>query len=86
MSAVVHIVPAEAPPGVRAATAGSRAEAEALLEPWLGGDGLPADRLVPGLRADLPVPGALDLRLDCTATQALLRTRLRGAREFLATG
>ncbi|REF30755.1 SDR family oxidoreductase [Calidifontibacter indicus] len=49
-------------------------------------DGLPADRLVPGLRADLPVPGALDLRLDCTATQALLRTRLRGAREFLATG
>lgn len=49
-------------------------------------DGLPADRLVPGLRADLPVPGALDLRLDSSATQAVLHTRLRGAREFLAAG
>ncbi|GAB3579311.1 SDR family oxidoreductase [Calidifontibacter terrae] len=46
-------------------------------------DGLPADRLRTGLRADLPVPGALDLRLDCSATQSLLGTRLRGAREFL---
>jgi dTDP-4-dehydrorhamnose reductase len=25
-----------------------------------------------------------DVRLDCRATQATLRTRLRGAREFLA--
>lgn len=46
-------------------------------------DGLPPGALKPGLRADLPIPGALDLRLDCTATQALLTTRLRGAREFL---
>lgn len=29
------------------------------------------------------LPGALDLRLDCTMTQSRLTTRLRGAREFL---
>lgn len=46
-------------------------------------DGLPAEVLVPGLRADLPLPGSLDLRLDSSATQALLGVRLRGAREFL---
>ena len=43
--------------------------------------------LFPGVQQPLRHVGvALDLRLDCTATQALLRTRLRGAREFLATG
>lgn len=48
-------------------------------------DRLPTDRLVPALRADLPVPGPLDVRLDSRATQARLSTRLRGAREFLAS-
>lgn len=46
-----------------------------------------------GLREDLPgasraesgVPGPIDVRLDSTWTQAQLTTRLRGAREFLAT-
>ncbi|MET9021578.1 sugar nucleotide-binding protein [Actinopolymorpha sp. NPDC004070] len=47
-------------------------------------DGLDPSRLPTGLRADLPVPGPLDVRLDCRRTQGLLRTRLRGAREFLA--
>ena len=30
------------------------------------------------------LPGAIDVRLDSTKTQARLTTRLRGAREFLA--
>nr|WP_269091113.1 sugar nucleotide-binding protein [Actinopolymorpha cephalotaxi] len=47
-------------------------------------DGLDPSLLPTGLRADLPVPGPLDVRLDCRRTQGLLRTRLRGAREFLA--
>ena len=46
-------------------------------------DGLDAARLPAGRRADSAAPGALDVRLDSGATQALLRTRLRGAREFL---
>ncbi|MFD7071683.1 SDR family oxidoreductase [Streptomyces sp. NPDC059913] len=47
-------------------------------------DGLDASRLPAGLRADSALPGALDVRLDSRATQERLRTRLRGAREFLA--
>lgn len=50
-------------------------------------DGLDADRLPAGRRPGtaLPgtLPGGLDVRLVGTATQRLLRTRLRGAREFL---
>lgn len=46
--------------------------------------GLSPARLRTGLRADLALPGALDLRLDSTRTQRLLSVRLRGAREFLA--
>ncbi|WP_406438884.1 sugar nucleotide-binding protein [Streptomyces sp. NBC_00631] len=46
-------------------------------------DGLDATRLPAGRRADTPMPGALDVRLDSSATQGRLRTRLRGAREFL---
>ncbi|WP_037681748.1 sugar nucleotide-binding protein [Streptomyces griseus] len=46
-------------------------------------DGLDAARLPTGRRADAPVPGALDVRLDSSATQEHLRTRLRGAPEFL---
>ncbi|SEH01936.1 dTDP-4-dehydrorhamnose reductase [Nonomuraea solani] len=46
-------------------------------------DGLDEARLPTGRRADLGVPGPLDVRLDCTATRRRLRTRLRGAREFL---
>ncbi|GAA3181042.1 SDR family oxidoreductase [Nonomuraea roseoviolacea] len=46
-------------------------------------DGLDPARLARGRRADTDVPGPLDVRLDCTATQQVLRTRLRGAREFL---
>lgn len=47
-------------------------------------DGLDASRLVPGLRADTALPGALDVRLDSRATQRKLRIPLRGARDFLA--
>ena len=43
-------------------------------------DGLDVTALPSGQRADGPV----DIRLDCTRTQQKLRTRLRGAREFLA--
>lgn len=48
-------------------------------------DGLDAARLRTGRRADAGVPGPLEVRLDCSATQRRLATRLRGAREFLAT-
>ncbi|MEU0490111.1 sugar nucleotide-binding protein [Nocardiopsis sp. NPDC006139] len=47
-------------------------------------DGLDPDRLPRGRRAVSGPPGPLDVRLDCTATRAVLRTRLRGARAFLA--
>ncbi|MEV1176031.1 sugar nucleotide-binding protein [Nonomuraea sp. NPDC049784] len=47
-------------------------------------DGLDAARLRPGRRSDAGLPGPFEVRLDCTATQRRLRTRLRGAREFLA--
>ncbi|SDK66148.1 dTDP-4-dehydrorhamnose reductase [Nonomuraea jiangxiensis] len=46
-------------------------------------DGLDASRLPTGRRADTDLPGPLDVRLNCTATQQRLQTRLRGAREFL---
>jgi dTDP-4-dehydrorhamnose reductase len=46
-------------------------------------DGLDQAALPAGLRAATGSPGPLDVRLDCTKTQALLATRLRGAREFL---
>lgn len=48
-------------------------------------DGIDPAHLPAGLRAGR-MPGPLDVRLDCRATQARLRTRLRGAREFLAAG
>ncbi|MFB7649449.1 SDR family oxidoreductase [Streptomyces sp. NPDC056084] len=47
-----------------------------------GRDGLDASRLRTGLRAQSTLPGALDVRLDSRATQARLRTVLRGVREF----
>jgi dTDP-4-dehydrorhamnose reductase len=47
-------------------------------------DGLDPAALPKGLRAGTGRPGALDIRLDCTKTQAWLTTRLRGAREVLA--
>ncbi|NRQ35207.1 sugar nucleotide-binding protein [Nonomuraea sp. NN258] len=47
-------------------------------------DGLDPALLTPGERAASGVPGPLAVRLDCTATQRLLGTRLRGAEEFLA--
>ncbi|TJZ58947.1 NAD-dependent epimerase/dehydratase family protein [Streptomyces piniterrae] len=49
-------------------------------------DGLDAARLRAGRRADAVVPGALDVRLDSSCTQQRVRTRLRGAREFLRVG
>ncbi|WP_055534696.1 SDR family oxidoreductase [Streptomyces graminilatus] len=49
-------------------------------------DGLDASRLPSGLRAHSALPGALDVRLDSSATQRRLRTTLRGARQFLAEG
>ncbi|MFI7388512.1 SDR family oxidoreductase [Streptomyces sp. NPDC049813] len=48
-------------------------------------DGLDASRLPRGIRADTPLLGALNVRLDSRATQAKLRTRLRGVHEFLLT-
>lgn len=48
-------------------------------------DGLDASRLSTGLRADSTTPGPLDIRLDSQATQRHLRTRLRGARDFLSS-
>ncbi|MGR6917338.1 SDR family oxidoreductase [[Actinomadura] parvosata] len=47
-------------------------------------DGLDPSRLRTSRRADSGVPGPLEVRLDCTATQRRLSTRLRGAHEFLA--
>jgi dTDP-4-dehydrorhamnose reductase len=49
-------------------------------------DGLDADRLPSGRRADTDMPGPIDVRLECAMTQRRLRTRLRGAREFLRRG
>ncbi len=46
-------------------------------------DGLDADRLPSGRRADTDVPGPMDVRLECGTTQRRLRTELRGARRFL---
>jgi dTDP-4-dehydrorhamnose reductase len=48
-------------------------------------DGLDESLLPAGLHASAGPPRPLELRLDCRQTQALLRTRLRGAREFLAS-
>ncbi|MDG4859098.1 sugar nucleotide-binding protein [Streptomyces sp. T-3] len=45
--------------------------------------GLDAARLPGGRRADSGLSGALDVRLDGRVTQGCVRTRLRGAREFL---
>jgi dTDP-4-dehydrorhamnose reductase len=47
-------------------------------------DSLDQAALPAGLRATSGLPGAIDVRLDSTRTQARLATRLRGAREFLA--
>ena len=46
-------------------------------------DGLDPDALRAGRRADLPDPGPVEVRLDSSLASTLLRTRLRGAREFL---
>ncbi|MEU3558252.1 SDR family oxidoreductase [Streptomyces fragilis] len=51
-----------------------------------GRDGLDPSRLPTGLRAESPYPGPPDVRLDSRATQRKLRTRLRGAHEFLGRG
>ncbi|WFB89067.1 MULTISPECIES: sugar nucleotide-binding protein [Streptomyces] len=47
-------------------------------------DDLDPSLLPTGRRADSGLPGGLDVRLDSRATQQKLRTRLRGAREFLS--
>ncbi|MFI7041994.1 SDR family oxidoreductase [Microbispora rosea] len=47
-------------------------------------DGIDPARLPYGRRADTGLPGPLDVRLDCGLTQRHLKTRLRGAREFLS--
>jgi dTDP-4-dehydrorhamnose reductase len=46
-------------------------------------DGLDAAALTPGRCADTGPPAPLDVRLDCTRTRRMLRTPLRGARDFL---
>jgi dTDP-4-dehydrorhamnose reductase len=47
-------------------------------------DGLDATAIPAGLRAGAGIPGPIDVRLDCTRTQARLTVPLRGARDFLA--
>ncbi|WP_030841432.1 SDR family oxidoreductase [Streptomyces sp. NRRL S-475] len=47
-------------------------------------DGLDPARLASARRSDTGLPGGLDVRLDSRTTQQKLRTRLRGAREFLS--
>ena len=47
-------------------------------------DGLDKTALRAGPRAATALSGPADVRLDCTRTQERLKTRLRGAREFLA--
>ncbi|MER6513523.1 sugar nucleotide-binding protein [Nonomuraea sp. NPDC001636] len=83
LAAALLELAAAGPPGVRhvaGADAVSRYELGLLVARR---DGLDPARLPAGRRADSGVPGPLDVRLDCTATQRLLRTRLRGARRFL---
>lgn len=70
-------------PGVHHVAGSDAVSRMELAELVCARDGLPTYRLRPGLRADVPVPGPLDLRLDCATTAARLSTRLRGAREFL---
>jgi dTDP-4-dehydrorhamnose reductase len=48
-------------------------------------NGLDPGALPAGLRAGAGLPGPIDVRLDSTNTQARLKIRLRGAREFFAT-
>jgi dTDP-4-dehydrorhamnose reductase len=48
-------------------------------------DGLDEAKLLSGLRSQTGPPGPLEVRLNCAVTQSRLETRLRGAREFLAT-
>lgn len=47
-------------------------------------DHLDADLLRPGIRAGSRFPGPLNVCLDSRATQARLRTTLRGARQYLS--
>ncbi|MEV4307572.1 sugar nucleotide-binding protein [Nonomuraea sp. NPDC049624] len=86
LAAALLELAAAGPPGVRhvaGADAVSRYELGLLVARR---DGLDPDLLPAGRRADSGVPGPLDVRLDCAATQRLLRTRLRGARRFLDPG
>ncbi|MFJ2033695.1 SDR family oxidoreductase [Streptosporangium sp. NPDC087985] len=46
-------------------------------------DGLDVGLLSSGRRADTDLPGPIDVRLECAMTQRRLRTKLRGARQFL---
>ncbi len=46
-------------------------------------DGLDPATLPHGRGVDTELPGPIDVRLECTLTQQRLRTRLRGAHEFL---
>jgi dTDP-4-dehydrorhamnose reductase len=48
-------------------------------------DNLDKAALCAGPRAAAGLLGSSDVRLDCTRTQQRLTTKLRGAREFLAT-
>jgi dTDP-4-dehydrorhamnose reductase len=68
---------------VAGADAVSRYELGMLIA---GRDGLDKAVLPAGLRAATGLPGAIDVRLDSTRTQARLITRLRGARNFLGAG
>ena len=58
----------------------TRYEAGILMAIAVGQD---ADRLRPGLRADVGLASPSVIMLDSSTSQARLRTRLRGAKEFL---
>ncbi len=88
-------------PGVVSAAARSRADAEALLRPWLGGAGLPDDLPVPRLiavRVDPdapPAPGAIeallrdnpyDIVVDDHARWEAAVQRTAGAVRYFALG
>ncbi len=67
----------QATPGVASARALDRADAEELLQPWLGAGGIPADLPLPHLIAAEAAPGATGVgdRLTAALQQAATRRR-----------
>ena len=68
----------KAAPGIASARALSRADAEALLQPWLGAGGIPADLPLPHIIAAEAAPGTTRVgdRVGAALTQAEIRARV----------